>query len=215
MFDFLSKLLPGQGKTLRVEGFWFAKPIRLPKPILTPFHSRVTVVCPCVDVDYHVKDGQILVDRVAMSQAGTTMLGSSLRINMTAERTGEAFYVHAISPHSLLTDAVNRDVQDPRGNLRRIMYGKWRDTCRSDVGPAMIDALNQQLSAEQIRQLIGNAGVLGAVALTYESPKRGPEERVVTVHSVQGDSIQATDHKDGLTKTFRIDRISNVRPAGQ
>ncbi len=206
-------MMGGHRGLLRVENFQFFRPIKLPRPIATPLGSRVTVVCPYVDVDYRVVDGGIRVEQVRMARAGTTILGSAVRLNITAEKTGEAFYVAAVSPHSLLTDYVMADVQNPRGQLRRIMYGKWRVSCPSEVRQALVDALNRQLPSEQIRQLIGNAGVLGTVAFTYESPKRGAEERAVMVHSVHGESLQATDQKDAITKTFRLDRISNARPA--
>jgi hypothetical protein len=213
MFEFLANWFPAGGEALRVEGFWLSRPVKLPHPITTPLRSRVTLVRPCIDVDYRVTDGQIIVGSVRMARDGGAIMGSNVRINITAERTGEAFYVGALSPHSLLTDYVREDLQDVRGPLRRKMFGKWRHECPAEVAPALIDALNDQGSVEQIRQLIGNVGVRGAVEFTYNSPKRGAEERVVTVHSVQGAAIQATDHKDGMTKTFRMDRISNVRPA--
>lgn len=213
MFAFLSNWFPAGGERLSIKGFWLARTIKLPRPITTPLRSRVTVVCPCIDVDYRVSDGQITVDSVRMARVGGTILGSSLQINITAERTGEAFYVTAISPHSLLTDYLRDELREERSPLRIKMLGKWRHECPAEVAPVLIDALNQQGSGKQIRQLIGNVGVQGAITFIYNSPKRGLETRIVTVHSVQGESIQATDHKDGMTKTFRIDRISDVRPA--
>ena len=213
MFEFLRTWLPDRGNTLRIEAYEFSKPIKLPKPVRTGFMRRVTVVYPIVDIDYCIKKGTIEVHDVRMAQAGTTILGSSFRFNIISWRGGEAFYVRTLSPSSLLMQRVLEDASMPRSYLRRIMYEKWRRECPLEVRPALVDALNQRLSADEVRHLIGNEGVFGDVAFSYDSPQRGIEDRVVTVHSVQGESIQATDHKDGNAKTFRIDRISNARPA--
>jgi len=213
MLSFLTKWLLNRRTTLRVEAYHFSRPIKLPKPVVTGFRRRVTVVYPIVDVDYCIDKGSIVVHDVRMSQSGTSIGGSSCRVNVMSWRGGEAFYVQSLSPSSLLMQRVLEDVCERRGYLRRTMYAQWRRRCPWEVRPVLVAALNQQLPAEHIRHLIGNEGVFGDVAFSYDSPKRGVEERVVTVHSVQGESLQATDRKDGNPKTFRMDRISNVRPA--
>jgi len=201
------------GGTLRVDAYWCGASIKLPNKIKTPGGSNISVVTVCVDVDYAINNGQITVKDVRLSRGGGRITGSRTPLNIAAERTGEAWYASSFSPKSLLLQVVRDELALEDSGLRKIMFGKWRAANQGSLVGGLVDALNSNAPPEQIAQLIETAGRGNDIVFTYTKTKGGSETRRVTVRGVKGKSIRATDHKDGSSKLFRIDRISNARRA--
>jgi hypothetical protein len=199
------------GKTLVVEAFWCESPIKLPTKVQTPLGRRVTVINVCVDVHFSFEDGNVVLQRVALSRGGGRISGSSLPINVSSQRTGEAWYASSIAPESALIEAVKRDLSVDESRLGRIMLGKWRAQNRPALVRSLVDALNAHASPEEIEGLITTAGRGNDIVFTYTKANGASETRRVCVRGVLGNSIRATDRKDEKVKSFRIDRITNAR----
>jgi hypothetical protein len=212
MCGFFSSLFQSHAQSLRIDNWYLSDPIKLPRPILTGFGRRVRVVCPYVDIEYTVQDHSISILYAGMSQTGSTILGSNFRLNITAERIGEAFFVSSISPPSILLDEVTKVAADQRSALRRVMLEKWSKAFPVESSAAFCEAINAKAPVEYLRAIAATEDSGRTVEFTYDSPKRGPEQRKVVLDGFQGDLLRARDCRDGSMKTFRLDRISNVRP---
>ena len=220
MFEFLRNLMgnkasntTGGGNSFRVEAYDIRSPIKLPKPIQTPLGGRVTVVRPVVNIDYRITQGQVELLRVAMSQTGGSIPGSSMRLNIVADKTGEAFFVSHLEPESLLYEHVMKDVLEPSSYLRSHMFSvAGLDTPQLRSAPRM--AVAEDSPPSSLRdEMVRLAGMDGFLSFTYHSPTKGAERRVVTVQRFDGDGVWALDHKDSKRKRFLLSRISEpTRP---
>lgn len=210
MFEFLERLMSGGGDSFSIEGYDIRSPIKLPKPVRTPLGGRVSVVRPLVDIVYRITDGKIVLLRVAMSAKGGTISGSTTRLNIIADKTGEAFYVPTIEPESLLYDHVIKDIDEPRSYLRSHMFGTAGLDAPRTWSVPRVDAVEDGPTSSLVSQLVGLAGADGLLAFIYDSPRRGPEPRVVTVQKFDNDCVYAIDHKDGTRKKFLLSRITNA-----
>ncbi len=76
---------------------------------------------------------------------------------------------------------------------------------------SLADALNAGLPSDQIEELIATSERPVKIWFTYRKPDGQCSVRNVTVQHVIGESIRALDHKDGKTKSFRLDRIMEAR----
>ncbi len=211
MFGFLRSLISPVGKPLWITGFRLDTPVKLSKKVKTPGGSNLSVINIYVDVRYEMRDRQILIRQVRLS-SGTVFQASGNRVNASSPRTGETWFESPSSiPEEVLRKAVEEEVTPADANLRRMMVGKWFGTNAQTIAQPVIDALNARKSAAEIESLIATAGRSHQISFTYESPQRGPERRVVVLRGASGELLKVTDTKDDLGKTFRIDRISNVR----
>src|ERR1051326_7684176 len=111
MLSFIKRLFGVSGPKRHVfNGHWCTTQIRFDKPIHTPCGSRVTKVRVCVDIEYQIDEsGNIVVRRVWLSSA-SSIAGSDSPINMSSERTGEAWRAKRISPDRCLYEAVEADL---------------------------------------------------------------------------------------------------------
>ncbi len=75
----------------------------------------------------------------------------------------------------------------------------------------LADGLNVGLPAEQIDELIATSEQPNELYFTYQKSDGTFSARHVTVERLTGKSIRGMDHKDGKTKNFRIDRITEAR----
>ncbi len=76
---------------------------------------------------------------------------------------------------------------------------------------SLADGLNVGLPADQIEELIATSEQPNEIWFTYRKADGQCSVRHVTVQHVAGESIRALDHKDGKTKNFRLDRITEAR----
>jgi len=106
MLNFLCSLFKEDRDVLRVTNWYLSEPVRLPHPVTTGCGSRVTVVCPHVDIEYKIIDCDITILAVMMS-TGSTM-GRDFRVNINSPRTGEAWFAPSLSPSSTLIQHVSR-----------------------------------------------------------------------------------------------------------
>ncbi len=75
----------------------------------------------------------------------------------------------------------------------------------------LADGLNVGLPTEQIDELITTSEQPIELYFTYQKSYRMFSERHITVERLTGKSIRGLDHKDGKTKNFRIDSITEAR----
>jgi hypothetical protein len=211
MFGFLKSWASSVGKPMWIEAFHLDTPIKLPSKVETPLGSKVSVVTLCVDVQYEMLEKQIVVKQVRLSR-GTEFGGTGQKVNVCAERVGEAWYASSLPiSQADLMKTVQNEITPAGANLRRMMIGKWLDTNAASIAAPAIDAINARRSAAEIEALIKDAGRSHEVTFMYDSPEKGPERRSVVLRGASGDSIKTTDLKDGQSKKFRIDRITDVR----
>jgi hypothetical protein len=210
MLNFLCSLFKEDRDVLRVTNWYLSEPVKLPHPVTTGFGRRVTVVCPYDDIEYKVVDRNVKVLQAMMS-TGSTM-GRDLRVNIDSPRTGEAWFTPSLSPSSTLVQHVSAIITDYNSSLRGVMFAKWRAANPTDATEALCEAINNQDPVERIRQFCFGAETGQTIKVTFLSPKRGLENRVLVVDGLKGEMLLAKDCKDGRFKTFRLDRISNARP---
>jgi hypothetical protein len=211
MFGFFKRLFAGSTPgRLTVEDYWCDTTIKLSGSVQTPLGSRVTVVKICVDIHYSVAGEQITLHRVRMARDGGTIVGSNTSINVASDRTGEAWYTSQLCDEQYLVEAVENDLAQTGSRIHRIMTGKWREQNRGMLVKTLIDALNSQVSPQEIAGLIGDAGSGNEIIFVYSKPDGTFSTRHVTVYGVSGDAIRARDHKDDKVKSFRIDRITKA-----
>jgi hypothetical protein len=211
MLGFLKAIFGRAGSSgLRVEAYWCESPITLPRRVKTPLGGSVSVVTVCVDIDYAVENGCIIMRRVELSRGGG-MMGSSTSLNVAASNRGEAWYATRICPDSTLLQAVQADLGFEDSRLRRIMIGKWRDANRGPLVHSIAEALNSRADPKEIASLVLRAGRGNSIEFTYTKPDGSSSLRRVSVQGISGKSLRARDHKDGEVKSFRLDRITGVR----
>ena len=194
-----------------IEAFDLDTPIKLPSKVETPLGSKVSVVNLCVDVQYEVRDRQIVIKQARISSRGRPGPSGQM-CNVKAARLGEVWYARQLPiSRADLLNTIEQEIALSESNLRRRMIAKWLDGNGSSIAQPVIDALNARQSATEIEALIRTAGRGHRISFTYDSPQRGPERRVVILRGASGNSIRATDTKDDDEKNFRIDRIINVQ----
>lgn len=103
-------------------GHWCETPIILSRKFETPLGSKVTKVKVCVDIWYSVKDGQLIVERAALSRTGSSLGGMCVNVSTVK---GEAFGVARICDDAFIKQAVESDLETDK-NLRKRMLAKWR-----------------------------------------------------------------------------------------
>ncbi len=103
-------------------GYWLETTIRLPKNVRTPGGGSITLVNACIDLRYSVCRGEVTLHSATLSRDGG-LLGSHA-INVSAQRTGEAWYARSlpISDRSLL-EAAERDLKGTQTRLRKLLIG--------------------------------------------------------------------------------------------
>ena len=189
-------------------GHWCVTHIKFSNKIETPGGSRVSKVRVCVDIWYSVRADEIVVDRVQLSQGGSSLGGKSINI---ATMRGEVFFATSICDSQFLKLAVENELENKNIGLHKRMLAKWRGANRSTFAQLLIDALNEQASPDEIEDLIFAGGRGKEIVFTYTKPNGDYGTRHAAVDGISGDSIRAFDHMDGKVKNFRIDRITNVR----
>jgi hypothetical protein len=197
-------------KPLIFEAYWCESTIKLPTKVTTPSGGSATLIKVCVDIRYVIDQDRINVRQVQLSRGGE-LIESNSPINVAAERRGESWYAPSICPEALLLEAVQRDLDSDGSRLRRIMMGKGQELNRRTSMESLADALNNGAEAKDIALLISTAGRGNDIAFAYTKPDGSSTLRQVSVQGISGDSLRAVDHKDGETKSFRIDRISKAR----
>jgi hypothetical protein len=195
--------------TLILEGYWCESEIKLPTKVRTPLGGNITVVTVCVDIRYAVENGDIVVRGVQLSRS--RLMGSGSALNIAAARTGEAWHAAYICPESMLKAVVEADLACEKSRLSRIMRGKWREANRGSLHKSFVEAINDHATPDEIRRLVSEVGSGVHIAFKYAKPDGNSTTRRVTVLGVTGASLRARDHKDDEVKSFRIDRISDVR----
>lgn len=210
MFGFLKSLVSPAGKPLWIDAFHLDTPIKLPTRIQSPGGSKVTVITVCVDVRYEMRDKQIVIKQVRLSR-GKLFEAAGKNVNV-ASRSGEVWFARELPiTEAVLRKAVEEEISPRDSNLRRMMIGQWLGANASSIAQPVIDAINARRSAKEIDSLLEAAGRSHRISFTYESPNKAAERRVAVLRSATGDSVRATDTKDHETKSFRIDRMTNVR----
>lgn len=75
----------------------------------------------------------------------------------------------------------------------------------------LTDGLNVGLPTDQIDELVTTSEQPIEIYFTYQRADGQFSARHVTVERLTGQSLRARDHKDGKTKNFRLDRITEAR----
>jgi hypothetical protein len=200
---------PAVIKNLVVEGFWCESVVRLPVKVETPLGGKVSSVRVCVDVTYAMEGRNVVLQEVRLSRAGGQLGDAS--INVASERTGEGWFASDICPESYLIEAVQKELSLKDSQLKRVMLGKWYGANREAYAGSLVDALNAHATPDEIADVLSRTGYGVDLVFTYTKPTGDAEVRQVTVMGVFKDSIRAQDSKDGVVKSFRIDRISKVQ----
>jgi hypothetical protein len=191
-------------------GHWCESPIVFANRIKTPLGSLVSKVKVCVDIWYSVSDDEIIIDRVKLSQGGSSLGDNAINV---ATMRGEAFFATSICDEHFLELAVERDLEDKKVGLRKRMLAKWRGANAGAASNSLVDALNAQLPPEEIGALISSGGRGQDIVFKYTTPNGESSTRHVTIKGVSGNSIRAIDRKDDQVKSFHIDRMTKVRRA--
>jgi hypothetical protein len=213
MIGFFKRLFSGGGdNSLRVEAYWCSNNIKLQSKIKTPTGSKVTQITVCVDVDYRLDGPSIEVLRVRLSRGGGHIIGSRQPINVAASRTGEAWYAHSLCTESYLRQAVLDELQMEGSSLRRIMLGKWRQQFGPEDPAPLVEALNKGATSEEIFRLLqGRRGT--TITFTYVKANGSISTRKVVIKGISGNCLRAVEQEGQESKSFRLDRIRDVRLA--
>jgi hypothetical protein len=143
MLRWLTTLLPTRRATCVVESYWCSNSIKLPKKAKTPLGSSVTLITVCLDIEYSIKAGQITVCRARLAKNAPGLIPNQ-PANMSATRTGEQFYATDFTPESALIEVAEKELAEPHDSLRKIMFGKWRDTYgREELPPLRYPTKNR------------------------------------------------------------------------
>ncbi|WP_404305910.1 WYL domain-containing protein [Neorhodopirellula lusitana] len=203
-----------------VDAYWLETAIRLPRKVRTLSGGNVTIVTACVDVNYAVNGNEITITGASLSRSGG-LLGPR-KINVSAQRTGEAWYATSLPvSNASLREASQVDLEHSESRLRRIIFGKAgerhrRPTDRSsgtrfDLSLDLIHALNSHASVEEVQEVLDSGSIHSHITFQYKKADGRSRKRRVVVHGTKGRSIAATDKSDKKRKHFRIDRISNAK----
>lgn len=211
MIRFLKRIFAGiDENSLRVEAYWCSNVIKLPSKIETPTGSKVTLITVCVDVNYRLNGPSIEVLRVQLSRSGGLIMGSHEPINVAASRTGEAWFAYGVCPESCLRQVVLDELQMEGSSLRRIMLGKWRQRFGPEDPTPLVDALNAKAAPQDILRLLrGRRGT--RVRFTYTKADGTVSNRDVVVEGMSGNLLRAVEQEGRDAKSFRLDRMNNVR----
>jgi hypothetical protein len=206
----LQSLFGQSGKTLRVDSYWCMSGVRLPSRITSPSGSKVLLVDVCVDIDYALEKDRVIVRRVRLSRRGLSLIGSSQRVNVAGTNTSEAWFASNICSEQPLRDAVMAELAIMNSPLLRIMRGKWRSVYGPEDPEPLVDALNSAATpSELIRLLKGRKG--SRITFTYRKADGQVSTRHVVVRGVRGNCLDAQKQGGGEVKSFRLDRITDVR----
>ncbi|MBA3573134.1 MAG: hypothetical protein H0W34_14430 [Pyrinomonadaceae bacterium] len=102
------------------------------------------------------------------------------------------------------------DLAAPNSPLLRIMRGKWRSKFGPEYPEPLVDALNAGVAPQDLIKLLkGRKG--SRITFTYTKAKGDASTRQVVVRGVRDNSLRGLEESAGEVKSFRLDRISNVR----
>lgn len=196
---------------LVVEGYCLDNSIKLSKPVTTPGLGKVTLLSFCVNVAYSIPWGdEPIIHHVELWQPYAHTKEPLARCNVFSTRRGEAWHAESFA-ESVLRAAVQNDLAQANSRLRRIMLAKWRDNNPAAFNQSIADAFNNRNIA-RINELIARGGRGKVLVFAYAKSDGSTRDRKVTISSVSDNLLRATDVEDGTVKSFRLDRISNVRP---
>ncbi len=199
--------------TVRLEAFGCDQSVRIDKPIVTPGLSRVTRISFVLDIDYVVERDQPVIKAVSLSRLGASIGGGKHRVNVMAVRTGEAWYQYSFSPKELLWRVAEMELTSPHSPLRKIMIARWRDIYSEHYYSLLARAINSKMSDEQLSQLIERLWRRERnLEFEYEKSDGNVSQRRVFVQSIENGLLATVDLVDGKYRTFRIDRMRNIRP---
>ena len=104
-----------------LTAWWGESRVTLPKPVKTPFGSRVSVVTACIDIYFTTApDGGFIIHRVELSR-GASLEGHSLNV---ASVRGEAWAWEGDFPEDRLRSLVSAELQRKDQELRKRMAWK-------------------------------------------------------------------------------------------
>ncbi len=178
------RFLGNGGGKLLIEAYWCETPVKLSRKLKTPLGSSISVINVCLDIQYNVDQGQIVLQRVQLSRGGGRIGGSNSAINVASDRTGEAWFESNIGNDSELAEVVTKDLSASDSRLRKIMIGKWRDANRDVLVGSLTDALNAHAAPDEIAQLISNAGRGNDIVFTYTKPDGQSETRPAHIKGI-------------------------------
>jgi hypothetical protein len=213
IFRWLKSFASGGGRRyLLIDGYHLDTSIKLSKPVTTPMQGKVTLLSFCVNIAYSIQGEDIpIIQHVDLWQPDARTNEPLARCNVFSTRRGEAWHAESF-PGSVLRAAVQNDLAQENSRLRRIMLAKWRDNDPAAFHQSIAEALNNR-NAARINELIARGGRGKALTFAYAKSDGSTRDRKVTLSSVSGNLLRATDLEDGTVKSFRLERISNVRPA--
>jgi predicted DNA-binding transcriptional regulator YafY len=93
------------------------------------------------------------------------------------------------------------------------MLAKRHDKNRASSIDAVVNAINDKASLSTIADLIAKCGGHCDIQFDYQKPERPPQKRLGRLVGVAGQSLRVVGHDDEQIKSFRLDRMSNVRSA--
>jgi hypothetical protein len=82
---------------------------KLPMRVRTLLGSDVTVVKVCLDIHYSVEQDKITIESVRLSRGGGT-IGKGESINVSSEKTGEAWFASSICSEPQQAEVVSKDL---------------------------------------------------------------------------------------------------------
>ena len=220
MLNFLRSIFSGfENTSTTFEGYWLATPIKLPTAVRTPGGGRVTVISACIDIVFSIPGDTVILHSASLSSGGG-FLGSH-PVNVSGHRTGEAWYQRSLGiSNYYLLEAAKADLSDPKCSLEKCLRGRRSGVTtgrthkagnRFDLAIEIVYALNDQMSAEEIQEILDSGSVHSHIEFSYSKPNERSKRRRVVVHGTKGKCIRATDKSDDRCKLFRIDRISIAR----
>lgn len=198
------RTLPGERV---LDCYWSDTPIRCDNKITTPAGSKVTVLKVCLDISFSIKNREVSIGDVELSNGGC-IIGSRVLVNMSSERTGEAWHARAFHPREVLKEVALADlkIDDGRGRLSRALFGKWKSEGLSYTSGHSRDS-RDELPRSTSSGEIASGDVL---EFDYEKPGKGMSHRRVVVIYTEEDRIFARDEKDGEAKSFLRSRMSKI-----
>lgn len=196
--------LPGERV---LECYWCDTPIRCDNKITTPGGSKVTVLKVCLDIAFSIRNRQVSLGDVELSDGGR-ILGTRMKVNMSSERTGEAWHAKAFHPRDVLRQVAISDLNDADGNgrLMKALFGQWKSEGLS-YQTGELRGNSDDLSHTNTSDYVSSGDVL---EFDYEKPGKGVSHRRVVVLYAVEDRVFARDEKDGEAKVFLRSRMSSV-----
>ncbi|MFO1008007.1 MAG: hypothetical protein U0929_18760 [Planctomycetaceae bacterium] len=198
--------------------------LKLPRPCKTPRGNSVKVVVVCLDVEYEIVDGRIVLIRASLAKTPVDCrrcyhpARSSVGFfgNVYSPYTGEEWYANELDlyPEYKLLQALIKEQCSKRGyELRNKLLEEWPMKDRQSAARDFIDAINLQLPIDLVGEMIQESESR-RVRLNYVKSSEVLSRRDVTIHGVNParNFILLTDHKDGVNKNFFLEKVTDVEP---